>query len=110
MASTIRPERLDLRIETVMEVAYAIVLVQIASLGSLSLLNIRIHRCSYLCRESELRWGMVVLGSTCRSRSEPALENLALRQQLSTFKQRDSRPRLRKSEFALIWQPSVDAC
>lgn len=43
-----------------------------------------------------------VLRSACRSHSELVLENLALRQQLATFKQREPRPRLRKSD-RLFW-------
>jgi hypothetical protein len=41
---------------------------------------------------------LVGLCPTYRSRSELTLENLALRQQLPTFKRREPRPRLRKSD------------
>ncbi len=51
------------------------------------------------------KWMWILLGALCstwRSRSELALEKLALRQQLATFKRRQARPRLRKPD-RLFW-------
>ena len=52
-----------------------------------------------------LKWvgiGLGTLRAACRSRGELALENLVLRQQLATFKQRYPRPQLQKAD-RLFW-------